>query len=160
MAHMRQSRPDSSLGFLVKVFESFELFTLLSEAACTLPSRAAVGTLPPDSCGGVTGGYLAHKQLQPHSTLQKSYAYGPMLVQRGWVFSYERGTPARLSVNILGEFSIQEFARQHATKEKYDQIWSTFRYLIREKPPHVPTVLPTVGSMEGKPPMPLRNCLP
>jgi hypothetical protein len=33
MAHVRQLRPESGLGFQVKVLEPFKLFPLLSEAA-------------------------------------------------------------------------------------------------------------------------------
>ena len=38
--------------------------------------------------------YLTYERTQPPRTLPKAYAKGPRVVLGGWVFSYERGTPA------------------------------------------------------------------
>jgi hypothetical protein len=41
----------------------------------------------------VIQGYLAHKKLPPHETLQWDYSWSSVEVLAGWVFSYERDTP-------------------------------------------------------------------
>ena len=43
-----------------------------------------------EDCGALQG-YLAHKKLLPHSTLQYDYAWGP----GGWVVSCERDNPVQ-----------------------------------------------------------------
>jgi len=40
-------------------------------------------------------GYLVDKKTPAPRTLQQGYAYGPMVVLDGWLFSYERGNPVR-----------------------------------------------------------------
>ena len=40
-------------------------------------------------------GYSAHKKQRSRRTLQLEYAYGPMVVLRGWVFSCGRDTPVQ-----------------------------------------------------------------
>ena len=45
----------------------------------------------------VVQGYLAHKKLHPPRTLQQDHAVGPTGVLGGWAFSYEQGTPVRVS---------------------------------------------------------------
>ena len=41
-------------------------------------------------------GYLTHKKQHRFQTLQKGYAWGPMVVLGRWAVSYERGTPVPL----------------------------------------------------------------
>ena len=40
-------------------------------------------------------GYLAHKKQRPPRTLQKDYAWGPMVTLGGGAVSYGRGTPVQ-----------------------------------------------------------------